>query len=1037
MSVIRIHHTQDKINTDKSLQDMIKLVQGLTVQLRSQQISWLEDFIHQGGMYQLTCLLASTINFFSFFGHYSSSTENGQPGTHQTTLNNVEQLRSVILMSFTCLLNFNKGIEAFLQQRDAIRTMALVMDGASLKNRSTILLLLALLCHHSGQEAFELILDAMNHYKLVKREKARFQDLGNWILNENAYASGTSGAGTIYTGGSHGRASIEFRVNALMFINALITSTEDPKVAARIQQEFVNLGLVTILNSIDTEDPDLVVQISTFKELIANDLSHHFETLTSNSSDPLNIIEVLNGQLTSVSQKHFASMLNALLPISQSYEDTRTSIASRASVCVDNDIQETNFALLAKIIRQMVESIDSRGRLKDWTEETERLKQQVKTQQTSLNNLDEKLKAEKKKLETMLQNPQCDFSNASSEFEILKDLLSPLANFVKNRPSQQDVAVSIMNVQQATTTTTSGVTHSKPLPTPPGDVKTSTQSTESTTGSLVTTTTTTSPPPPPPPPSLQETQSVVMNSSSSTTTTTSTTTGMVPPPPPGVTSGSIGGVPPPPPGMTTGGGVPPPPPGMAGGMPPPPPPGMTTGGVSQTSLPPLPTYSPNTNLRNVHIDPINKRVIKETVFIKKGVIDKLKQIHIDESRISELFGVEKDSTHSKAMNASSNDKAEKVSLIDAKRAYNIGIQLASMRLNFDAIRKAVITMDETAMSKNQINTLKSIVPTEEEVNLVSAFDGDASQLAEPDRFFYIMKDVSKIKERMEAWSFKLRYEDDLASLKPDIESLRLATHELKESKKFVKFLAVVLSIANYLNAKGRQKDQYGFHLSSLHKLKDTKASKGNEGLSLLHYLVEYIDTHQKDLSEFYDDMPNIPSAKKASIAQIKEVMQMIKASSNSLGETLAAIAREEDSPIHKQDKFIEKMKPFYEQTKADLGMLEEKLKKTQEGLEELAILFDEDKNLVTTKPEDFFTKLDEFFEMFKSARKFVQERKKKQEEALKKQQKPNTQFNVNNSTEKGVLEGLENSLRDGTAFKKRSLRANANLLAQELSMLKK
>ena len=100
---------------------MIKIVQKLTVQLRSQPITWLEEFIRQGGLYQLTCLLACTINFFSLFGNYSTSTDNGGNGVHQTSLNNVEQLRTSILMSFTSLLNVDAGIKSFLNQRDSIR----------------------------------------------------------------------------------------------------------------------------------------------------------------------------------------------------------------------------------------------------------------------------------------------------------------------------------------------------------------------------------------------------------------------------------------------------------------------------------------------------------------------------------------------------------------------------------------------------------------------------------------------------------------------------------------------------------------------------------------------------------------------------------------------------------------------------------------------------------------------------------------------------------------------------------------------------
>lgn len=69
-------------------------------------------------------------------------------------------------------------MDAFLQEKDCMRSMVLVLDTTSVKTRSRILFLFALICHYSN-EGLLLTLDAMNHYKLVKREKVRFSDLAN------------------------------------------------------------------------------------------------------------------------------------------------------------------------------------------------------------------------------------------------------------------------------------------------------------------------------------------------------------------------------------------------------------------------------------------------------------------------------------------------------------------------------------------------------------------------------------------------------------------------------------------------------------------------------------------------------------------------------------------------------------------------------------------------------------------------------------------------------------------------------------------
>lgn len=99
----------------------------------------------------------------------------------------------------------------------------------------------------------------------------------------------------------------------------------------------------------------------------------------------------------------------------------------------------------------------------------------------------------------------------------------------------------------------------------------------------------------------------------------------------------------------------------------------------------------------------------------------------------------------------------------------------------------------------------------------------------------VMKTIPNLKGRLESWVFKTKFNSDVASLRPDIESVIIAAKELKESKKFSEFLSVVLAIGNFLNAKGNKKDAYGFKLNSLHKLKETRSADGKQ--NLLTYLV--------------------------------------------------------------------------------------------------------------------------------------------------------------------------------------------------------
>lgn len=72
-----------------------------------------------------------------------------------------------------------------------------------------------------------------------------------------------------------------------------------------------------------------------------------------------------------------------------------------------------------------------------------------------------------------------------------------------------------------------------------------------------------------------------------------------------------------------------------------------------------------------------------------------------------------------------------------------------------------------------------------------------------------------------------------------MEAILSASREVMVSKKLKKLLEVVLAFGNYMN-KGQRGNAYGFKISSLNNVIDTKSST-NRDVSLLHYLVETLE----------------------------------------------------------------------------------------------------------------------------------------------------------------------------------------------------
>ncbi len=72
------------------------------------------------------------------------------------------------------------------------------------------------------------------------------------------------------------------------------------------------------------------------------------------------------------------------------------------------------------------------------------------------------------------------------------------------------------------------------------------------------------------------------------------------------------------------------------------------------------------------------------------------------------------------------------------------------------------------------------------------------------------------------------------------ENLLFGCNELIRSQKLKKVFEVVLAFGNFMN-RGKRGNAYGFRLSSLNKIVDTKSSIERD-VTLLHYLVKTLES---------------------------------------------------------------------------------------------------------------------------------------------------------------------------------------------------
>eukprot|EP01116_Phalansterium_solitarium_P017252 TRINITY_DN419_c0_g2_i2.p1 TRINITY_DN419_c0_g2~~TRINITY_DN419_c0_g2_i2.p1 ORF type:complete len:1136 (-),score=432.75 TRINITY_DN419_c0_g2_i2:123-3530(-) len=358
------------------------------------------------------------------------------------------------------------------------------------------------------------------------------------------------------------------------------------------------------------------------------------------------------------------------------------------------------------------------------------------------------------------------------------------------------------------------------------------------------------PPPPPPPPGA----------------------GPPPPPPP------PGGPPPPPPPPGAGPPPPPPPPGgpppppPPGGLPPPLPPGgprsaAAVGGVA--GLPIKPVIKPKLKLKRFNWTKLPNSKIPGTVWIE------CKDVSLDEDQFESTFVAKETAPAGGSGAKKAADPKAKTSLLDMKRANQVGIAVSRIRVDFKLLRKAIIELDDAVLSIDQIQSLLTLLPTPSECQLVREYQGDRAQLDKPEQFFLELEIVPNLTSRVEFWVFSKTLHERLASIVPALKSLSEALDECLKSTKLVRLLEIVLMFGNHLNGGTHNGRAYGFKIDALLKLADTKASDNRS--SLLHYLASFVDSRHPELLDWWTEMPHVQAAAAVSFTSTKEEVTHLKA----------------------------------------------------------------------------------------------------------------------------------------------------------------
>uniref|UniRef100_K9IQ00 Protein diaphanous homolog 1 n=1 Tax=Desmodus rotundus TaxID=9430 RepID=K9IQ00_DESRO len=1033
------------------LRDMALLncLESLRVSLNNNPVSWVQTFGAEG--------LASLLDILKRLHDEKEES----PGSYDS------RNQHEIIRCLKAFMNNKFGIKTMLETEEGILLLVRAMDPAVPNMMIDAAKLLSALCILPQPEDMnERVLEAMTE-RAEMDEVERFQPLLDGLK------SGTS---------------IALKVGCLQLINALITPAEELDFRVHIRSELMRLGLHQALQDLrKIENEDMRVQLAVFDEQgdeDSYDLKARLDDIRMEMDDFNEVFQILlNTVKDSKAEPHFLSILQHLLLVRNDYE-ARPQYYRLIEECISQIVLRKNGADPDFKCRRL--KVDIEGLIDQMIDKTKVEKSEAKATELE-KKLDLELTA-RHELQVEMKKMESDFEQKLQDLQGEKDVLDSEKQHIATEKQSLEAEVSQLTGEVAKlskeledakkemaslSAAAAAVPPAPPLPSDSGTVIPPSPPLPG--GGTI--------PPPPPPPPLPG--------------------GVAIPPPPPLPGGSAippppplpggAGIPPPPPPLPGGAGIPPPPPPLPGGpgMPPPPPPlpggsgipppppfpgvpgipppppgmgmpppppfgfGVPAAPVLPYGLTPKKLYKPEVQLRRPNWSKFVAEDLSQNCFWTKVKEDRFENNELF-AKLTHAFSAQtktskakKDQEGGEEKKSVQKKKVKELKVLDSKTAQNLSIFLGSFRMPYQEIKNVILEVNEAVLTESMIQNLIKQMPEPEQLKMLSELKDEYDDLAESEQFGVVMGTVPRLRPRLNAILFKLQFSEQVENIKPEIVAVTAACEELRKSESFSSLLEITLLVGNYMNAGSRNAGAFGFNISFLCKLRDTKSA--DQKMTLLHFLAELCETDYPDVLKFPDELAHVEKASRVSAENLQKNLDQMKKQVSDVERDVQNFPAATDE----KDKFVEKMTSFVKEAQEQYTKLRMMHSNMETLYKELGEYFLFDPKKVTV--EEFFMDLNNFKNMFVQAVKENQKRRETEEkmrraklakekaekERLEKQQKREQLIDMNaEGDETGVMDSLLEALQSGAAFRRKRGPRQANrkagcavtsLLASELT----
>ncbi|XP_029315962.1 disheveled-associated activator of morphogenesis 2 isoform X2 [Cottoperca gobio] len=871
------------------------------------------------------------------------------------------RVHTSVIGCIKALMNNSQGRAHVLAHPQSINTISQSLRTENIKTKVAVLEILGAVC--LVPDGHKKVLQAMAHYQKYAAERTRFQTL----LNELDKSTGRY------------RDEVNLKTAIMSFINAVLNAgagEDNLEFRLHLRYEFLMLGIQPVIDKLREHENATLDRHLDFFEMVRNEddseLSKRFDNTHVDTKSAGAMFELIKKKLShSDAYPNLLSILQHCLQMPykrgggslqhwQLLDRILQQIVLQDEKGEDPDIAPLDNFSVKNIIRMLV----NENEVKQWRDQAEKFRK---------DHVELLGKLEKKERECETKTQEKD--DMMKTLNKMKDKLQREGVELRSAREQvHDLSSRINDI--------SGVSVSFPAPPPPPG----------------------GPMAPPPPPMMS---------------------GFPPPPPPLPFSCPPPPPPPPPPG------APPPPPGAPPifGAPPPPMSSLFNSNMRSKSIP-----QPSHPLKSFNWAKLGENVINGTIW---NDIDDLRAFKIlDLKDIEKMFSAYQrqqelltNQSFKQKETGSMDDiyvstrKVKELSVIDGRRAQNCVILLSKLKMSNEEIKRAILEMDEREeLSKDMLEQLLKFVPEKSDIDLLEEHKHELERMARADRFLFEMSRIDHYQQRLQALFFKKKFAERLAETKPKVEAILSASKEVVRSKRLTQILEVVLAFGNFMN-KGQRGNAYGFKVSSLNKIADTKSSI-DRSITMLHYLIMIVEKNYNDTLHIQNDLSSVPEAAKVNLAELEKEVHNIKSGLKALE---AELQYQQNRTRERGDKFVAVIGDFITVAGFSFSELEDQLSEAKDKFTKSLKHFGEEEGRM--QPDEFFGIFDTFLQSFSEARqdlenmqrrKDEEERRARMEAMLKEQRERERRSKKSGASDEvgGEFDDLVSALRSGEVFDK-------------------